>query len=277
MQSGYFMRMPRLSLRTGLSEEEAAMENQKGFELDLLGLFRYLKKKIWIILIVIAVCAGLSFVISRFVIAQQYTATTRAYVLNRSGEDSVVSSDFALSNYMISDYKVLITGQNVTDEVIAALGLDMTHEELTRKISVSAESNTRVLQISVTDTDPRRAADIANSVREVASAQIKQIMAVDAVNLVYAAMIPSEPSSPNIIKTVVLSAVMGMVLSIIILTVIFVSDDTIATEEEVEYYLGLSTMGVIPLSDGLGKTRRAGIRKGLYESGFLSKRRNTRC
>ena len=55
MQSGYFMRMPRLSLRTGLSEEEAAMENQKGFELDLLGLFRYLKKKIWIILIVIAV------------------------------------------------------------------------------------------------------------------------------------------------------------------------------------------------------------------------------
>ena len=104
------------------------MENQKGFELDLLGLFRYLKKKIWIILIVIAVCAGLGFVISRFVIAQQYTATTRAYVLNRSGEDSVVSSDFALSNYMISDYKVLITGQNVTDEVIAALGLDMTHE-----------------------------------------------------------------------------------------------------------------------------------------------------
>lgn len=228
------------------------MENQNEFEIDLLELFHYLKKKLWIILASFAACAVLGFVVSAFFITPEYTASTRVYVLNRSNETSVVSSDFTLSNYMISDYKVLITGKNVTDEVENILGLD----KLTASISVSAESNTRILQISVTDTDPQRAANIANTVREVASTQIKEIMDVDAVNLVYAAEVPKAPSSPNVMRNTVLAAALGMIAAIGVLAVIFILDDTIRTEEDVEKYLGLGTMGVIPASSELGSAAR---------------------
>lgn len=222
------------------------MENKTEVELDLLDLFRYLKKKLWIIIAACAACALIGFVVSQLLISPKYIASSRVYVLNRTNENGVVYSDFQLSSQLLNDYKVLITGQNVTKEVIDQLKLNMTPEQLAGKINVTAPDNTRVLQINVTDTDPQRAANIANAVREVAALQIKQIMDVDAVNLVYEAEVPSEPSSPNVKRNVALAAVLGVIVTIGILAVVFVLDDTIRTEEDVERYLGLSTLGVIP-------------------------------
>ena len=227
------------------------MENQNEIEIDLLELFHYLKKKIVILIAGCLISAVVGFLGTVLFIAPQYTAGTRVYVLNRSNETTVVSSDFSLSNYMINDYQVLITGQNVTKEVIKLLNLNMDHEELAEKISVTAPDDTRILQISVTDTSAQRAADIANTVRDVAVTQIKEIMDVDAVNVVYAAEVPTDPSSPSVMKNTAIAAILGLVAVIGVYVVIFLLDDTIRTEEDVGRYLGLSTVGVIPLSNEL--------------------------
>ncbi len=227
------------------------MENQKEFEIDLLGLIYYLKKKVAILLAVTAVFALVSFVINAFFVVPEYTASTRVYVLNRANEQNLSSSDFSIANYMIKDYTILITGQNVTDKVVQKLGLRMSAAALSGKISVTAQDNTRVLQISVTDTDPQRAAQIANSVREEAAIQIKDIMDVDAVNLVYEAKVPGAPSSPNVGRNTLVWAAIGLAAAVAVLTVIFVLDDAIRTEEDVERYLGLGTLGIIPVSGEL--------------------------
>ena len=232
------------------------MENRN--ELDLLELFDYLKKKIAVLLVVFLLGAVVGFVGTKLFIPPKYTASTRVYVLNRSNEGAVVSSDFSLSNYMVTDYQVLITGRNVTAEVAKNLNLDMTNKELAKMIQVTAPDNTRVLQISVTDTDARRAADIANQVRDVATEQIKRIMDVDAVNLVYAAEIPEEPSSPSVVKNTVIVALAALVMAAGVYVVAFLLDDTLRTEEDVQQYLGLSTVGVIPLSDELNAMAQYG-------------------
>ncbi len=222
------------------------MENE--IEIDLLELLRHLKKKFWVIVAACGVCALAALIASQLFMTPKYTASTRVYVLNRSNENTVVYSDLQLSSQLLNDYKVLITGQNVTREVIKELGLNMSANQLSGKIGVTAPDNTRVLQISVTDTEPQRAADIANAVREVAALQIKQIMDVDSVNIIYEADVPAQPSSPNVKRNVILGAVLGIFGSILILAVVYIRDDTIRTEEDVEQYLGLSTLGVIPNS-----------------------------
>ena len=154
------------------------MENKKEFEVDMMGLFHFWKKKMAILLSVTIAFALVAFVVSAFLIAPEYTAATRVYILNRSNEQGLITSDFSISNYVVMDYAVLITGRNVADKVIAELNLDMTAEALAKKITVNAQNNTRVLQISVSDTDPQRAAEIANCVREEAAIQIKRMFSI---------------------------------------------------------------------------------------------------
>jgi len=225
------------------------MEMQKKeLTIDLWDLLDYFKKKKWIIAITLVLCAFLGAIYTVFFVDATYTANTRMYVLNRSSDAYISSSDYSVSSFMITDYEVLITGRNVTDEVVERLDLDISSNQLISMISVKAVDNTRVLQISVVDTDPQRAADIANCVREVASEQIKEIVNVEAVNLVYEAKVPQNKSGPNLVKNTVLVAMFGLILCVGILTVVFVLDDTIRTEEDVERYLGLSVLGVVPVS-----------------------------
>lgn len=233
------------------------MENNNEIEIDLLDLFYYLKKKVWLIVAACMLFMVLGAAVTTFFMKDEYTARTRMYVLNRSSESGLSSSDYSISNYMVMDYEVLITGENVTREVIDTLNLDMTTGELTDKISVSAIDSTRVLQIVVVDTQPQRAADIANCVREVASKQIKAIMDVDAVNLVYEAEVPAQKSGPSLTKNTAIAAVLGIVAAVGVLVVIYLLDDTIRNEEDVERYLGLGVLGVIPISAELGNMAKS--------------------
>lgn len=227
------------------------MENQNEMELDLLELFYYLKRKIWMIVASFVLCGVIGFTVSSFLIAPRYTASTRMYVLNRTNETNVVYADIQISSYLLNDYKVLITGRNVTQEVIRRLNLSQKPERLAAQIDVTSPTNTRVLQINVTDTDAQLAADIANCVREVASEQIQEIMDVDAVKLVYAADVPEKPSSPNVRNNTIIAAAFGLFVSVFFLVVMFMMDDTVRTEEDVQRYLNLGTLGVIPKSSEL--------------------------
>lgn len=235
-------------------------------EIDLLELFFYLKKKILVILAVFLICAVSGFIGTKLFITPEYTTDTRMYVLNRSNENNMVSSDFQVATYVMNDYKALITGQNVTKEVITRLGLNMKPSELSAKIKVTSPENTRVLQVNITDKDPQLAADIANTVREVASAQIKQIMDVSAVQTVYEAEVPQSPSGPNVMRNTILAAVLGLLAVIGIYSVLFIFDDSIRTEDDVTRYLGLGTLGVIPMSAEMGT----------LDANHMSRKRNSK-
>lgn len=232
------------------------MEKTENVEIDLIDLFFYLKKRIALIAAAVAIAAVVGFVVTQLFIPNEYTASTRMYVLNRSNDNNVVYSDFQASTQMLKDYKVLITGVNVTDKVIAELGLKMSSAQLAKAISVTAPDDTRVVQISVVDRNPRQAADIANAVYRIASQQIREIMDVDAVSLVYAAKVPTSPSAPSVTGNTFISALLGAAISIGALVVVYVLDDTIRTEEDVERYLGLGTLGVIPVSAELGTANK---------------------
>lgn len=227
-------------------------------EINLLDLFYYLKKKFLLIISITMIFAVLGAAFTAFILPDEYTAKTRIYVLNRSGESGLSSSDYNVSDFIVKDYEVLITGENVTREVREQLNLNMSLSELAGKISVSAIEKTRVLQIVVVDTDPNRAAAIANCVQEISSTQIEKIMAVDAVNLIYPATVPTTKSGPNVVENTMLAAIIGFILSVTIFSAIHIMDDTIRTDEDVTRYLGLSTLGVIPASAKLNKMSNPG-------------------
>ena len=221
------------------------------YEIDLVDLLYYLKKKIFIIIAVVLVCAVIGCLYSVFFVTPEYTAEARLYVRNQNDGEAINSTNLQISTYLLQDYKVLITGKNVTEEVIGRLQLNMAPAALAAKIKVTAPENTRILQISVTDFDAQRAADITNTVCDVAAAQIESIMSVDAVKQIYSADVPQASSGNGIGRNTGLGFALGLIVSVAVLVVLYIFDDTIKTEEDVERRLGLTVLGVIPDSEDI--------------------------
>lgn len=226
------------------------MDNQRQndeIEIDLVELFYVLLGHLWLIVSIGLFCALGGFMLSKFVIQPTYESTTKIYILNKNENTSVTYSDVQLGTQLTKDYAELINSRYVLDAVIQELSLKEEYEELLKKIDVSTPSDTRIVAITVSDHDPVQAMNIANSVRENASAHIQNVMDIDAVNVAETANMPTEKASPSCAKWALIGGLLGCFAICAIILIRHLMDDTIKSSEDVEKYLGLSTLALIPM------------------------------
>ena len=180
-------------------------------------------------------------------------------MLNKQSQGTTTLSDLQSSTQLTQDYMILVKSRTVTEKVISDLGLNTTNEKLAKQISVSTPSDSRVLEITVSNNDQYEAKRIADKVAEISADSICDIMQIEKVNVFEEANIPEKPSSPNCLKNAII--VLGMVLAIAIVVIRFVMNDTINTSEDIEKYLGISTLALIPLSEDLDDSAEAAAKR----------------
>lgn len=227
-------------------------------EIDLREVFLILLGKLWLILLVGIFTAALAFGFSQFVLEPVYESTTQIYILNKQENNTVTYSDVQLGTQLTKDYAELIRSRYVLEEVMEELQLtainpELDYEAMLEKVTVTTPTDTRILAITVEDTDPVLAMEMANSIREAAAVHIKNVMDIEAVNVVDTANLPLEKSSPSVFKWTAIGGLIGMFLVMAIVMVWYLLDDTIKTSDDVEKYLGLSTLALIPLEDRHGR------------------------
>lgn len=240
-------------------------ENDNGeMEINLVELFLRLLEK-WKVIAASALAGLLIFaIVTACFIAPTYTATAKLYVVNAT--NAIVNlSDFQLSNYLASDYVEVFSNHEVHDEVMARLGLKYNYKELNEMLTVFNPASTRLLYIKVDAPSAREAQRMADTYAEVAIELIPTKMDANAPKKFEDAQLPTRPSSPNLIKNMILGFLAGAVISCAAIVILFVMDDRIRTKEDIEKHLGLPTLGLMPLgqqtAEGKTKAKKAG-RKG---------------
>ena len=189
-------------------------------------------------------------------ITPKYESTTKIMVLNKQDNNTLTSADMQTSTQLTKDYAELIQSRTVLEGVIAQLNLDMTYKEMLNKVSVETSSDSRIVSISVTDEDPYTASEIANAVRDMAAEHIQSVMDIEAVNVVDTANIPNEKASPSLAKNGVIGGLLGVIIAMAAVIIIYLTNDTIKVEEDVERYLGLSVLGSIPFSEKESRSKK---------------------
>lgn len=230
-------------------------------EIDIGHILSILWEKI-LVIIATGIIVGLAgFLVSKFLITPKYESETKLYILNRANDSATTLSDVQLSTQLTKDYQILVTSAPVMNQVIKELGLNMKASELASTISVDTPSDTRVLQITVTSDDPKRAKDIADKVAQVSSKKICDIMKIEQVNVIEEGSMSEEPAVDTVQKWTLIGLALGIVLSCAVIIIRSMLDDTVKTTEDVEKYFDLSTLAVIPISeemdDGLGKNKKS--------------------
>ena len=226
------------------------MNNQENqaVEIDVFAMLKTLWKRKFSIVLVALVFAIAAFGYSAFLSKKEYQSTSRIYVVSRQNQDNnaLTNSDLQAGSYLVKDYREIILSQNVLSQAIEELKLDLTPAELSKKISVSVPTDTRILSITAKDGDPKEAARIANGLRNVAAAKIISVTKVSDVTTLDEAEVPQSPSSPNIRRNVLLGFIAGAGLMVVLMVVVEVLDDRVKRPEDIEELMGFTLLGIVP-------------------------------
>ena len=215
-------------------------------EIDLLDLFGFYMSR-WPLLITAVVIGALAAgLITHFLISDKYTAISRMYMVSASSDSVVNLADLNIGTSLSNDYVELMQSRPVIEDVIGKLELNYTYEQLVKMIELSVVSNTRIVKIAATSTDPKEAMEIANQMAKTAKVQLPKVMEAPSPSIAEAAVLPTRRSSPSLSRNVAIGGLLCLMLVLGVLTALYLMDDTIKTSEDVEKEFGVMPLSVIP-------------------------------
>ncbi len=214
-------------------------------EIDLREVFFALKKRALIILAALVAGALIAGAYTKLLVTPMYSSTATMLVLSK---DTTLTSiaDLQLGTQLTNDYSVLITSRPVLEEVIDNLGLDMGYGSLKGAITLNNPSNTRILEITVQNSDPELARDLVNELAHTASDYIGDKMEVIPPKVIEEGEVSTSQISPNTKKNIMLGALAGAVLAAGVVVLMSVLDDSIRSEDDIENFLGMPTLASVP-------------------------------
>ena len=244
--------------------ENQVTNNNDEIEIDLGEIFHLILSRLGVIILSGIILGVISIIGTMLFITPQYESTTKIMVLNKQDSNTLTSDDMQTSTQLTKDYAELIKSRTVLEGVIAQLNLNITYQQLLGKLTVDTSTDSRIVTIIVSDEDPYTASEMANAIRDMAAEYIQSVMDIEAVNVVDSANIPNIPSekaSPSLAKNGVIGGLLGVIIAMAIVIIIYLTNDTIKVEEDVERYLGLSVLGSIPYSEKESRSKKQKSRK----------------
>jgi capsular polysaccharide biosynthesis protein len=183
----------------------------------------------------------------------EYSATVKIYAkMERPEGSSMSSGDFTIAEKLIEDSQEMIKSEdNVLNPVLEEQQLSsfLDAKGLSKLISYKTSSGSdRILLLTVTSPDKNRSADLANSVAEHFCGYMNDTIynGRQLFHITETAKVPTKESNGISALKIGLLAFACAIAVYAVFLVKFLLDDKISTGDDVERYLGVSTLGMIP-------------------------------
>lgn len=236
------------------------------------SLSRYLviaKRWAWLLVLGVIICSGGTYAITKFLINPTYVASSKIIIrvsTSNSEQDNTLAAIAMIPTFsqVVSDPKVL---KPVAD------AHKMTIDQLSQIILVKQQSTTLILELDVSNTNPKLAAQLANEVSQsFLTNYLKPTYTIPTNTLVTAngapqnpqpatisqitgvllpAVVPTIPTQPKPAPDALIAAAAGLGLAIALIILFEWLDDHLSSPDEIQKLLGLDLLTVIPqLSQG---------------------------
>ncbi len=223
------------------------MENNE--EIDIKRIIEIIFSKKLIITLIILLSVTLGYVYSYYYKKPEYkSSVTILLVADENKTDkSLTQTDVNLNNGLISTYSSIAKSSSILQKTIQNLNLDIPVSKLEQNVEAKQIDNTQFLEISVKNESPERAKNIANELAEVFTEQIKEIYNLQNISIVDKAETEENPCNINHMKDMIIFGFAGIVLSIIIVMIIYMFDDTVKDQKDIEKNIKLRIIGTLPV------------------------------
>ena len=232
---------------------------EREFEIDLLQLFSVLWSSIKYILITTIILGVVGFLGSKLFLTPIYEASTKMIVNTKKDETQYVTNDQINSaKNLVNTYAIIITSRDVVNQVIAELNLTESYNQIANGISVKAVNSTQVMQISVRHQNRDTALAIATKILEIVPDAIVEKVEAGSVKEVEQAYASQSPVSPNATKNTILMALLGFALSVCVIVVIYLTDNTYKSDLDIQRDFEIPVLGMIPTVESCKQQKKYG-------------------
>lgn len=211
--------------------------------IDVKEMLDYFKSKISLIILITVIVGITGCIYGIFIQVPVYKSSSSIILVSDTSE--LTYNDVSLNKNLVSTYSEIIKSKKVLNQVSNNLGLNYSYDKLYKSIEVTSVTNTEIIKITVSDTDKKMAAKIANETAEVFAKEIPELYSISNVNVLDKAEEASLPSNINVLKQSAIFLIAGLVLGCAIVFIIYYFDRTIKTTEQVETKIGLPILGTV--------------------------------
>lgn len=219
-------------------------------ELDLKELlYEFWKKKFLVlVIVVIGIAAGMFY--SQFLVKPLYKSTTTLVLSKPTNSETtstgITTNDITINQKLVSTYSEIMKSRSVASSVKEKLSLSMSEAEIEKSITVQSKKDTELLEISVSNEDPKTAETIANTLAEVFTDKVKEVYKIENVSVIDKAIPEEDPYNINLKKTIILFVIGSLFIAFVIIFATVYFNNTFKSPEELEKTLGIPVLAVIP-------------------------------
>ncbi len=212
--------------------------------MELKQYIRIIRRWLWAIIFCTVLAGTVAYVVSKQM-APVYQASTTLFV--PFPDDNAIPSNDALlaAANLAKTYAELMLKRPVLEAVSTNLKLGISPDLLTTKIKVTTIPNTQLLLITVEDTNPQKAADIANQVVKVFNQQLEEAHIPSTLSVFEPAQSEDKSVRPKVMQSTLLASILGAMLALGIAFLVETFDKSVESDVEVEEATGLTTLATI--------------------------------
>ncbi|MDR3594818.1 Wzz/FepE/Etk N-terminal domain-containing protein [Clostridium sp.] len=213
-----------------------------------IGEIMHILTKRWKLILSITLMATVTAgIISFFVIAPKYEASTKVFIGKESSKDeNYNNSDIQMYQQLMKTYAGVVTTNDLIERAINRNNLNTTSEEVLKNLTVTPGANTQILEIKYVSTDKELAKDVVQSVTTEFIRTSTQLIPNGNVKVIESVQLPESPSSPNKKLNIAIAFLLGLMISAGLAFLLEFMDDTFKTKEQLEEILGVPVIGAIP-------------------------------
>lgn len=236
--------------------------NNEYYTIDILHIVRTLWKRAWVIALFGLLAAVIGFSISAFCIAPTYSSYIKLYVNNSSislgnTNFSISASELTAAQSLVRTYGDILDSRSTLERVIDKADVNYTWKQLSKMITYAPSNDTEIMRVTVTCEDPYEASKIANTIAEILPVRISEIIDGASMEVVDSAIPDIEKVAPSITNYTAVGLILGILISVVVLVITALMDDTIHDEEYVLRTYDSPILGKVPdLLNAGGKSYR---------------------
>ena len=204
--------------------------------------------KRWKMIILITLMATLTVaIISFFVIAPKYEASTKVFIGKENTKDqNYNNSDIQMYQQLLKTYAGVITTNDLVERAIDKANLNITSEAVLNNLTVTPSANTQILEIKYISTDRVLSRDLVDAVTTEFIKTSTDLIPNGNVKIIESVKLPENPVSPNKKMNIAIAFLLGIMISVGLAFLLEFMDNTFKTKEQLEQILGIPVIGTIP-------------------------------